>query len=237
MSSTDLVNGIPVPLGKPLAELLPMLDGCGPEQWAAFEAVARTPGSEALNTLIVRAKSTQPLVRRAAIEAIGKHELGREVASVVRAALSDPSPFVIRTSCEVLGRWLDGLAHDGITKLLRSADVATRTAAMRALTGIWRPTDFEPVLNAMQHDPDKEVRKQAAWSIRANISGDVWSTVFGLWATDPIPRHRQWACELAAEFGTGSAMAELRRLEHDSDGHVRNAASQAIAAVQGRARG
>ena len=234
MSSAAQVNGIPVPLGRPLSELIPMLEASGPERWAAFEAVAHTPGQDALHTLQVRAKSADPLVRRAAIEAIGKHELGREAAAVVRAALNDQSAYVVRTSCDVLGTWRDGQAHDEVAKLLRSSDAATRQTALRALAGIWRSSAFEPVLNAMQHDPDEEVRKQAAWTIRANVTKEVWERVFGIWAADPLPRHRKWAGEVAGEFGNRRVLPELHRLSDDKDGHVRDAVSRAIQAVHSR---
>jgi HEAT repeat protein len=234
MTPTDLVNGVPVPLGRPLPELVQMLDDNGPKRWAAFEAVARTPGRDAFEALLARIKCADPLVRRAAIEALGGHELGPEAADGVRAALHDTSPYVVRTACEVLGSWRDGEAHPGIARLLGSSEPATRQSALRALSGIWQPSDFEQVLGIMLHDPDEEVRKQAGWTIRANVGNQVWEKLFTLWASDPLVRNRKWACEIAAEFGDPGHLHALDQLSHDTDGHVRASATRAIRAVQDR---
>ena len=41
---------------------------------------------------------------------------------------------------------------------------------------------------------------------------------------DELPRHRQWACELAERFSGPNILPVLRELSLDVDGHVRKAA-------------
>jgi HEAT repeat protein len=234
MRPLPITNGIPVPEGRPLGDLIAMLDGPVPERWAAFEAVARTPGRQSLDALVTRTRSDDPFVRRAAIAGICIHELGRHAGEVVRAGLADRSPYVVRTACDVVGAWKDAGSHSAVAALLASPDPATRQSAIKALAGIWQPTDFEPVFDAMLHDGDEAVRKRAAWTLRANPDSQTWERLFHRWSADPLPRHRQWSCELAEALGDARALPALDRLAHDPNGHVRSAAGRARPAVAQR---
>jgi HEAT repeat protein len=125
-------------------------------------------------------------------------------------------------------------AHDSILRLLDAADKATRATALDALGELWQSADFERVLRAFTSDRSVEVRKRAAWTLRKHSSGLTWRALFGVWHADAVPRHRQWACELAAAYGGGEVLPELRRLSDDADGHVRDRAVGAIREVERR---
>jgi hypothetical protein len=111
---------------------------------------------------------------------------------------------------------------------LVSPAAEARSAALRALRPLWRDEDFETVLGLARHDPDDTVRGDAAWVLRATASIHTWSRLFDLWCADPLPRHRAWACELAARWGGADDLAAVRRLERDRDGQVQAAAVTAV---------
>jgi hypothetical protein len=52
--------------------------------------------------------------------------------------------------------------------------------------------------------------------------------MFKLFAADPTPRHRVWACELVDRYGGEAQRETLTSLLDDPDGHVRKAAEEAM---------
>jgi HEAT repeat protein len=93
---------------------------------------------------------------------------------------------------------------------------------------LWLDSDFEPVFKIHITDKNGNVRTQAAWTLRRNVAQGNWKTLFEVWQKDEMSRHRVWACELAAQFGTVSNLSVLKKLSDDKDGHVRKAAKKAI---------
>jgi HEAT repeat protein len=180
--------------------------------------------------------SPDPYVRRAAAEAIGQHSEGRQLQSVLLDLALDPNEYVVRSACEAVANLGIEAAHDRLVSLLRSGESVTRCAAVRALRRIWRESDFAEVFRMSVHDISDEVAKEAAWTLRERATALNWPALFHEWRTHSIPRHRVWACELAAAFGGFGALSQVRQLLGDADGHVRRMAADALAQIEARGR-
>lgn len=224
----QLANGVAVPYDVPVSELRTHLRPPGPLAWAACIALGQHPGRDAFALLVDLADSPDWRYRRAAVEALAGHQLGREAAALLGKRLGDPSPYVVRTACRAVA--LLGLhsLHDAVAVLLRAREAPTRTEALAALATLWQPTDFEPVFVCLRLDPSAEVRKRAAWTLRTNASAASWRRLFDTWRRDPLPRHRTWAAELAAALGGREVEPPLQELLEDPNGHVRKAAQDAL---------
>ena len=228
LNRPTLWNGIEVPYGASVEELARWTDGPAPQRWAAFVALAHTPGDSALEALKDRAVSADAHVRRIALEAISVHPDGHRLRVVILSLLSDRDGFVVRSACEAAARHRLADAHDSILRLLSAGDGLTRAAALRALGALWQEQDFPEVLRLFTSDPSDEVRKEAGWTLHSVVSFANWQALFALWRASTVPRHRTWACELAAMYGGREVLADLRSLSGDADGHVRNRADEAI---------
>jgi hypothetical protein len=184
------------------------------------------PGAYAV--LVELARSLDPYLRRAGLEAIGYSPFGRDASDNVLSLLHDKYGFVVRTACEVaavLG--LEG-AHDRILELIEASEEATRICALRALESLWVPVDFEKVFARYVNDRSTGVRRQAAWTLNKNVGPEHWEQVFELWSNDPLPRHRIWACSIAEKSGDRTVLAKLNALRSDPNGHVRRAVERAV---------
>jgi HEAT repeat protein len=228
-------NGEPVPFGTPVEELDRIIATSGhtERRWACFVALAQHGSPASLASLRRHAASAEEHVRRAAIEAIGRHALGAELAELVCAALDDPSPLVVRTACEsAAGLGLHD-AHNAILRWIRAADPSTQVAALQAIARLWRaPDDFRAVLDVFVTTGNRDVRSQAAWTLYKTASADGWRELFHHWHVDRLAQHRTWACRLAGAFGPGEVARELRGMARDPNGHVRKAAARALCAME-----
>ena len=214
-----------------LTELRSQLLVAGPSAWAAFRMLAAWGDEASLRVLCEQAQAPDWRYRRAAIEALAGHALASRARQVIVVALGDVSPYVARTACEAVGSLAIPQARRGISALARDPDPATRGAALRAWAAVWRPEDFEPVYRIYAQDKVEQVRREAAGLLRQHADAANWQRLFAAWSTAPFGRHRVWACELAARFGVAGVEAALRERLHDKDGHVRKAASRALAAA------
>lgn len=224
-------QGIAIPYGASLEALKAAIDGPVPERWAAFRALAATPGTDALHALVEYAISMDPHVRRAAIEGIGSHSEGRLAIPAVCNALDDSDQFVVRTACIAAAALVARDAHDRIHRLLLDPSPDTRCTAVAALEHLWRESDYPAVLLVFRSDTSLDTRKQAAWTLRANVTSTTWRELFGLWCDAELARYRAWSCELAETFGTAAQVPTLEALARDKDGHVRAAAARALRRV------
>lgn len=188
-------------------------------------------GIEALNALASAAKSSDQFLRHTAVEVIGQHPQGRELQSIILAALADTSGYVARTACHVVERWNLIEAHDSVRALLGDALGATRKSAIHALGSIWIDADFPPVFTIYSKDSEIDVRREAAWVLRRRATAANWQLFFCAFRLDELARHRSWACELAEVFSGPEILPMLSELVSDVDGHVRKAASRAVQAV------
>lgn len=166
--------------------------------------------------------------RRAAANALGKHQKASEAAPDLRVALADQSPYVVRAVIEALAAIKDKESRPRVLSLLRDRDPATRASAVCALGALWEPVDVGPVLHAAQTDRSAEVRKQASWVLHEHAASASWEQLFGLWSQSDVPRERIWATELAAAFGGSDITDVLKPFLTDTDGHVRRAAERVV---------
>ena len=100
-------------------------------------------------------------------------------------------------------------AHTEVVGLLKSNSPSTREAALRALEKLWQQADFETVLAVFKDDRSQEVRRTAGWTLWETRSAERASALVGLWRADPLPHHRVWACQVAAEFPQPSFHADI----------------------------
>lgn len=194
----------------------------------SIRALVLRDDDETLTLLSAACSASDQFIRRSAIETVGRHPRGQELRTSILDALTDPSDYVVRAACEVVARWTWSEAHDVVASALASPSPPTREAAIRTLGAIWRETDFRPVFHIYIGDPERTVRRGAAWVLRERVTATDWLRLFEAFRTDDTPRHRVWACELAARFDGPSPSPLLATLVSDRDGHVRKAAGRAI---------
>lgn len=224
----ELYNGIPIPHDTEVVHLRHMVKTPGPQAWAACMALGYKNDAAAFEVLEELAASNDWRCRRISIEAMAFHHLAMSKGDLFCKCLEDPSPYVVRTACKTVAQLGLDCAHNDLRRLVHANDALTRSAALRALRKLWKQSDFDLVFEVLQGDSSKEARSEAAWTLRENADGDNWERLFELWRTDPLHRHRIWACELANKFGDKNHTATLRIMLEDSDGHVRAASSRAL---------
>lgn len=229
MARRPNVNTTPVPYSATLPELLKQIQRPGAVAWAACVALGHNPVPEALHALIKLASHSDWRFRRAATEALSAHPLASSATSNIVGALTDPSPYVVRTACETAAILKLQEARAGILSLAASHDTRTREAAVRALSRLWRPSDFPAVFAIFKTDPVSTVRRAAAWTLAVNVSDINWKALFDTWVKGELPRYRVWACEIAGRFGDSSDKLQVAALLRDPNGHVRKAAQRALA--------
>lgn len=202
-----------------------------PTTHEAIRELASSEDAAALTLLTEIAVGEDQFLRRTALEVIGSHPQVRLLHSIILNALSDPSGYVVRTACEIVAKREMAEAHDLVFPLLSSVSGSTRAAALRALCAIWRTADFPVVFRIYERDPDFRVRREAAWVLRKHTVSENWRTLFEAFSVDELPRHRQWACEIAETFSSVEMLPLLSQLTFDPNGHVRKAAARTIETI------
>ena len=200
----------------------------------AIRSLVSRDDDEALSELRTLSAASDAFVRRTAFEVIGQHKRWYELRATILAALSDPSDYVRRTACGIVGQRNLAEAHDLMLPLLRGYEASTRECALRALAKSWREADFETVFDLYRNDPEIRVRKEAAWTLRQGAASGDWLRLFDAFRGDELSRQRSWACELAETFGGPNVLPALTSLMDDDDGHVRKAAARAHQAIVAR---
>lgn len=229
------LNGVPVPYDAEVNLLRSQLTTPGPQAWAAFLALGYHPSEEAFRILLEYATAPDWTHRRAVVEAIAKHKLGKSVAQLLTTLLKDPSQHVVREACNAISQLSLHDAHDSVMSLLDSEEDYTRSTALKAMSVLWIPADFASIFHIFRTDPSSRVRSDAAWTLRENADQENWQQLFAAWKTDSVSRHRVWATKLVGAFGDSSLEEELAHLMEDPDGHVRKAARQALKMLLERA--
>jgi HEAT repeat protein len=202
------------------------------DSWPAIFALADNSSAESIEGLVRLFESEEKWLRRAAVFAIGENENGGDAADVIHKALEDKSFHVVWAGIEAAEKLQLVEANKKIVQLLKARDPVQR-AALSALKAIWLPTNFEPVFQVFLNSKSDKNRKEAAWTLRAIADNNCWEELFEAWRNDEVPRHRTWACELAGLYGNRETVEELSALEQDNNGHVRDAASNAIKKLRG----
>lgn len=211
-----------------------MIESGYEKAWAAFTALGFHEDAAALELLTSYARSRDNCFRAAAAKAIIHHRSARSAVPVLRELLRDPDQMVVRTACKSLVQLGDSRSRSRIIELVKHPDPDTRTTALQALCDMrwgeadWRDEAYATVLDRFDREANEEVRRQAAWTLWAGVNSTTWLELFHRLRSDHPPRHRTWACELAAEHGARSCACYLQDLCLDTDGHVRKAGRRAL---------
>jgi HEAT repeat protein len=222
------INGTPILYDAPLEILLEHIKSHSAKTGPAFVALGAHSSEQSLAALVSTAKGKDADFRRAAVEAIACHSLGITQAKLICDLFQDSDEIVVRAACRAASNLKLSESHSQILAFLNSKNPKTREVALEALNNLWLDSDFEQVFKVHTTDRNSNVRKQAAWTLQKNIAQKNWSKLFEIWHKDETSRHRVWACELAAQFGSESTLPILEKLSNDRDGHVRKAAKKAI---------
>jgi HEAT repeat protein len=221
-------NGVTRSGEEPVEDLIDAVLAGGDERWAAIAALGESSDPRAYDALTGYAASSDWTLRAAAVAALGHRTDGSRAAGLVRVLLSDESSHVIRAACGAVATLRLTALRTNVVVLLKASDASTRSAALRAIATMWVPEDAPMVLSVYRDDRDAEVRRDAAWVLRQRADEGLWPTLISLWLGDSLPRHRTWACELAAASNAPTLREAVRPLTTDEDGHVRAAARRAV---------
>jgi len=227
ISKPETYNGVTVPYEASLDTLEKEIHTPNTKAWAAFMALAHKKEPEALDILITSTRSDNFLIRHSAVKAIGYNKHGQKASEIVCALLDDEYKFVVLSAIEAAQNLKLDCAHEKIINFVKKPDEETKVTALEALSTLWQKSDFQIVFERYLYDSSDEVKKQAAHTLANNVDRDNRQPIFLTWKTDPIPRHRIWACRIFEDFGKKSDITSLNDLLEDKDGHVRKAAARA----------
>jgi len=222
------IDGVLVPYGRTPLDLRALVTEGTRERWVAIAALARSSEKDALDCLGELASFPDPYVRRFAIQWIGRHPNGATLARAVIEGLRDPADVVVRTAAWVVTELGLSEARSDLLKLLESESPSTRRSSLHALEKVWSDADFETVVRVFKNDPSEEVQRTAGWTLYRARSANRAPALVELLLTDPLPRHRCWACGLIGEFQLAHFREPIVNLLEDKDGHVRKAALRAL---------
>jgi HEAT repeat protein len=232
MERPQQINGTLILYDAPLKILLEQIKSRSSKTASAFIALSAHASEKSLAALVSAAKGKDADFRRVAVEAIALHALGITQAKLICDLFQDSDEIVVRAACRAAADLKLSESHNHILTLLNSKNPKTREVALEALDKLWLDSDFEQVFKIHTTDKNSNVRKQAAWTLRRNVARGNWKTLFEVWQKDEMSRHRVWACELAAQFGSASNLSALKKLSDDQDGHVRKAAKKTISVLK-----
>lgn len=194
------INGEPVPYGAPLSRLAEIVKSPGPGAWAAFVAIAYDESREALDLLVKLTRDDDATIRRAAVEAIRYHRDGASAGGRAAELALDDNKTVALAAAETASYLKLQKIHGQILILLKSNDPTIRERAVRMFEKIWIDGDFEVLLEMLKSDRSDAVRKESAMILFARVDADHWRSLFDIFVSDRVPRHRVFACELVARF-------------------------------------
>jgi HEAT repeats len=232
-STNKFVNGVPIPTDVSVAELHDNIKQPGSKTWAAIRALGQKPEPAALTCLVELTSHLDPYVRRAAVEASGFHCSGQAASKAICRMLHDRKGFIVRTAIQAAANSRLDDAHEARLGLVKASDKSTRLCALRALQSLWRAPDLSQCSNLSFtiHPKTCEGRRPGPC---ARMPGRRTRITFSAWSNDSLPRHRVWACEVAAAFGTRELLPAVHDLMADGNGHVRSAAMRAAAEIEAR---
>jgi cyclophilin family peptidyl-prolyl cis-trans isomerase/HEAT repeat protein len=219
-------------LKQPSAKfLLPLLaDADTAIAWRAAYVVARARTAAAVRAMIDASASPAAQVRdyaaRGLARSLAGDSLGGLALDALRRLAADPDDRVRVTAIRVIGAY-GAPAASAIASALRDSDAAVRiTAASLAHVSLY--TSSRAWADAWRSDTSFPFRRALAEDgARHGALRDAWHE----WRTDA---RWQYRAAVAALDGIGPATAALQRLErdvNDSDGRVRAAAVEALAAL------
>jgi S1-C subfamily serine protease len=191
---------------------------------------ARPLGAAELAQLLDDLDSPNGFKRQHAAERLAKAKPSEPRDKVVKALeplIKDSSPFLRRAAIQALGVWGNKETVPGLLKVLTSDDVFTRQAAIEALADLKDERAAEPLAKLVANFQD---RGHAARALQA-IGSKAEKAVL------PLLQHsdlfvRVEACKILEVIGTKEAIPALKIAAGDSNGLLRQAAENALKAIQ-----
>lgn len=168
-------------------------------------------------------------VRRTAVEILASMGI-LDAFQPALSLLDDPEPEVRIAVLDSLGRLKAASAVARITPLLADSDASVRAAAVCALL-VTDPTDLAK-LEPLLLDPDARVRAQTAAALSRSAKGGQALQVLSGILHSSVSSERAYALKTVAETGAAFPAEQILPLLHDKSVAVRQAAIQALGAVE-----
>lgn len=103
-----------------------------------------------------------PMVRSAAIEALGPWSNDQRIIEPLLAALEHAPPYVRGCAASLLGETCDQRAHEPLRTLLQDRDESIHYVAARALRHFPGPQTVQALLSALLKEPDSHAQRHIA---------------------------------------------------------------------------
>ncbi len=185
-------------------------------RWSVVEALAWIRDVSTIGKLSKMLHDPNWTIRAAAINALIEIQ-DTDATEAILECLSDPYPMVQETAIEALGKLGDARAIPELARILATEKdhMLLRLAAVEALGKIKHPGTLAPLVAAL-HDPDKNVRWIAIWSLsQVKDETTIDSLIESLKDTDVPFQQTKRICDLAAEtlerIGTTKAKSAVTR--------------------------
>lgn len=217
--------------------LVALIEALVDENWAVRKAaglaIQQMRDVRELEPFLVALRGQTQETRLLAAEALGQLRDARAVEPLV-GALADRSWDVRAAAARALGAIADARAVSPLMVAMRESDLGVRDAAADALVRIGPPA-FDALVDALD-DPSWDVRRTAALAL--GRLGDQRATGRLLLALrdNSDPWLRQDAALALGQIGDLSAMPLLRDALFDDAPRVREAAAEALHAVESISR-
>ena len=175
--------------------------------------------------LVTALKDTDPGVRAAAAEALGRLD-DKSAANALAGLLNDPSPEVQEHAVMALAELEDPRAVPGLEKLLTNPDADTRAQAASRLGDMGLTTAPASLINALK-DPNADVRESAANSL-GNIEDQKSVPALIPLLNDPDKDVQEATVNALHNIGGPAAMQALIGALKSKDPQVRRMAAEAL---------
>lgn len=203
--------------------------GAPPGCWAAIKSLGHSGDTRAEMALLALARGGDAHKRRAALEALAVRCRSEEFITLVERSLRDGEGAIKRTACDAAVTAGLGRLAGALESLLNDPEHETVISSCNALGRLGSRASFARLSRLFSVANDDGVRKAAGFALHSLVSPDTVKSAYDLFVSDPLPRHRQWACELSGRLSRSEEIIrDLEKLSIDPDGHVRDAAKAAL---------
>ena len=205
------------------------------ERRDAVMRLSHIKGDAATSALLPALSDPSPLVRAAAVAALGERA-DSSVASALAARLSsDKNVFVRKTAAYALGKFSGTERTASLIAALRDKEPEVRGAAAVSLGDHADAAAIGPLTAALA-DKNAFVRAQAARALGVNgrAATQEVPALIALLASDTDGEVRRQAAIAIASIGDRSALPALERAARDSDPYLAQAARASIKMIEGK---
>lgn len=152
-----------------------------------------------------------------------------DVLTILKKAFNDQNFVVRRNAVQAYGNWMTAKEADGLYPMLENQDLVARKLAIESLGRFPSAASAAAVAKRLTVLSD---RGDAVNSLRA--MGAVAETAVQEATKSPDVFTRTEACKLLGQIGTAASLPALQMCSTDANGLVRNAARDALTAINGR---